>query len=357
MNCESSVQPTKLALFGGGRRVQRFYQDLLHWLQEQGLCEVTAICNRTLAKVEPIACRLNATAYSSPEILFSNEQFDAALVSVAPDYKEQLTLKLAKLGVHLFVDSPVPSLVTGMKLHRLVSRNQQQVEIAEDQSFSPEAQWQQKLFSSGEFGALQAVFNQGKEIGYHALARLHTLVGELPLINNVCARKLRLPGGEFCLQQEIEFEHLLYTSQYAYPKDHNLRLRKDFQLVCEKGVIGQCYAEHQDFGYLEVKKIPADDDGSPHAVLDSISINLGSKQIAWETHDSKLKWSRQHHGLHLLLTSWLEGIKNGTPLRYGLRRGLRDRSILLAWSIAAKTNLKIHPLLFPFLRKGLWNRF
>ena len=51
------------------------------------------------------------------------------------------------------------------------------IEIAEDQSFSPEAEFQRKLLASGLFGELLVVHNQGKKIDYHGLARLHNFGG------------------------------------------------------------------------------------------------------------------------------------------------------------------------------------
>jgi len=347
----------KIVLIGGGKRVQSFYKDLLYWLQEKGECEVVALCNRTPEKLDTISNQLNAKVYPSPDLMIANEKFDAAVISVTSGYKEHLALLLAKLGIHLFLDSPVPSIIPGIRLYRISRNNQLKVEFAEDQSFSPEAQLQKKLLFSGEFGSLQVVYNHCKEIDYHALARLHNLINILPEVHSVGARKLKLPGGQVCLRQEIEFDNLLYLSNYTIPKDHLLRSRKDFQLICENGIIGQDFVDHEIYGAIEIEKTPRTDDGSPEGLIQKLVIRLNSKKFTWESIDSGQSWSRQHHGLQKLLTNWLLAInKNKNPL-YGIKRGLYDRSILLGLSIARKTNQKIFPLILPILNKTLWKKF
>jgi len=241
------MNTVRLAIFGGGRRVQTFYGELCHWLQAQQSCKCVAICNRSPEKVDHFAKQLGANVYSTPNQLLESERIDAAIVSVSPDYKDRLAQQLAEKGLHLFLDSPVPSWRTGKILEKLEKTQNLKIEISEDQSFSPEAEFQRNLLASGLFGKLLVVHNQGKEIDYHGLARLHNLVGSFVEIQGVSGRNLSIPGGDRCYLRELEFSKLLYLSQYTSPKNHSLRLEKDFRLVCEYGVIGQTHVLHREF--------------------------------------------------------------------------------------------------------------
>ena len=348
------MKPIYLALFGGGRRMKMFYKDICKWFLQQGHIKVVGICNRTPEKIESFAQELGTRVYRKPEHLLQQEKVDAAIVTVTPPYKDQLAVSLASHGVHLFIDSPVPGFLNGFRMQRLAKSKNLKIEIAEEQSFSPEAQFQKKILISGIFGRLQSVLNQVKEIDYHALARLHNLVGEYAQIMRVSSRNLRLPEDSICSLQEIEFTNLMYFSQYSFPKNHSLRLEKDFRLICEKGVISQNEIKHSKHGQLMIQKQPLTDDGSPQSVVNKLSIEINQQQFVWENSNLPDKWDRKHHGLYQLIFYWLKSLRSGSPLLYGLSKGLQDRSILIAWSLGSKTNLRIYPQWFPIINNVLW---
>lgn len=92
------MNTVRLAIFGGGRRVQTFYAELCHWLQAQQSCKCVAICNRSPEKVDHFAKQLGANVYSTPNQLLESERIDAAIVSVSPDYKDRLAQQLAGIA-------------------------------------------------------------------------------------------------------------------------------------------------------------------------------------------------------------------------------------------------------------------
>jgi hypothetical protein len=334
--------PINIAIVGGGRRVSLFYIELCTHFESIGLVNVVGISNRTLSKVQDFSKHFNCNLYETVEELIECEDVDAAILSVSSEVKDNIAMFLVRSGVHLFLDSPVTNNIFFLrKLIKQAFIRKVRIEVAEDQSFSPEAQLQREILASGIFGKLQIVDNRNKEIDYHAIARLRNIgvsLGDKFLASSF-SYKINEKVTVSC--QTVKFNTVLYLSKYISPKKTLIKSERDFVLVCEKGVITSNYAEHDAYGRIFFQKKPQCDDGAPQSSINMLSVKLGEDEFKWSSGALPKEWSRKHHGLHRLLDTWINGITNQGLLSYGVQSSIQDLKILTSLRISKRTRIPI----------------
>lgn len=307
----------RLGIVGAGRRVERFYADVLPVLACRGLLELAGLTSRTQARAEEMAARLGVPAFPSLDELVKGGRCDALLLAVPADPREALAQRALALDQHLFLESPAarhPRTVRAMLARAAASKRL--VEIAEEQSCSPEAEVQRAAVSSGALGRVLAVTNHGLEFYYHGAARLSRLVPRSAAVS-YSGRNLAMADGAVLQLREARFaDGLLYVSRYVDPKTHPARGSADWEIACERGVL-----RHSDVAWSDA---------------DGARLSVAGQELRWTDPYGQPRWTRQHHGLAHLIAGFARAVRDGTPLAYGLERAVADVELWRALELAPR---------------------
>ena len=74
-------------------------------------CELTAICNRTLAKAEKLAEDIDARAYSDYKDMQEKEDLDAVIVNLPHDLHKDVSIYFLERGINVLVEKPMANTV------------------------------------------------------------------------------------------------------------------------------------------------------------------------------------------------------------------------------------------------------
>ena len=96
------TEKIKVGIVGTGSHTYRNLLPALHYLP----VELKALCNRGEEKLRQTAREYPCNLYTDAEIMYSQEDLDAVIISVSPQMHPELAIRALRHGLHVFMEKP-----------------------------------------------------------------------------------------------------------------------------------------------------------------------------------------------------------------------------------------------------------
>lgn len=184
-------------------------------------CELTAICNRTLAKAEKLAEDIDARAYSDYKDMQANEELDAVIVNLPHDLHKDVSIYFLERGINVLVEKPMANTVEECDaMIEAAKKSGAVLAVGHPQRYMNANRALKKIVSEGRLGKLCAIdeirnvdyFTDRPEwfltkkhsgggilmnYGAHSLDKIFYMTGEK-------VEEVSCVGGNFCTDHDVE---------------------------------------------------------------------------------------------------------------------------------------------------------
>ncbi len=141
-----------VALIGAGSHAYRNLLPAMHFLPVR----LVAICDRDRALAVRTAEEYGARPYTDTADLYRDEELDAVFLCVSPDVHPELACEAFAAGVHVFMEKPPASRVSGVEA-MIAQRGDRVAVVGFKKAFMPATDKTIELMTDGEYGPVRSI--------------------------------------------------------------------------------------------------------------------------------------------------------------------------------------------------------
>ena len=146
------TEKIKVGIVGTGSHTYRNLLPALHYLP----VELKALCNRGEEKLRQTAREYPCNLYTDAEIMYSQEDLDAVIISVSPQMHPELAIRALRHGLHVFMEKP-PAMTAQEVREIMRERKDLVVSVGFKKAYMPAARKAREIVSSNRYGELKSI--------------------------------------------------------------------------------------------------------------------------------------------------------------------------------------------------------